>query len=107
MSKSGKKNVFAVLSHTEPKINEKNEIIFPVRSETDESYFNDVRQDLTVFLKGKLAVTHLSLRSEGITDFSGAPAERKFLSEVELLKKMIEQNPQLEKLKTMFDLDLK
>lgn len=107
LGKSGKKNIFAVLSHTEPKINEKNEIIFPVRSETDESYFNDVRQDLTVFLKGKLAVTHLSLRSEGITDFSGAPAERKFLSEVELLKKMIEQNPQLEKLKTMFDLDLK
>ena len=107
LGKSGKKNLFAVLSHTEPKINEKNEIIFPVRSETDESYFNDVRQDLTVFLKGKLAVTHLSLRSEGVTDSSGAAPERKFLSEVEILKKMTEQNPQLGKLKEMFDLDLK
>ena len=107
LGKSGKKNLFAVLSHTEPKINEKNEIIFPVRSETDESYFNDVRQDLTVFLKGKLAVTHLSLRSEGVTDSSGAAPERKFLSEVEVLKKMTEQNPQLGKLKEMFDLDLK
>lgn len=107
LGKSGKKNLFAVLSHTEPKINEKNEIIFPIRSETDESYFNDVRQDLTVFLKGKLAVTHLSLRSEGITDSSGAAPDRKFLSEVEVLKKMTEQNPQLVKLKEMFDLDLK
>ncbi len=107
LGKSGKKNLFAVLSHCDPKINEKNEIVFPVRSETDESYFNDVRQDLTEFLKGKLSVENLSLRSEGVEDHSGVPAEKKFLSEVELLKKMMKENPALGKLKEKFDLDLK
>ncbi|MFK7757712.1 MAG: DNA polymerase III subunit gamma/tau [Flavobacteriales bacterium] len=107
LGKSGKKNLFAVLSHCDPKINEKNEIVFPVRSETDESYFNDVRQDLTEFLKGKLSVENLSLRSEGVEDTSGVQPEKKFLSEVELLKKMMKENPTLEKLKEKFDLDLK
>ncbi len=107
LSDSGRKNLFAVLSHAEPMVNEKNEIVFPLRSKTDESYFNDVRQDLTQFLKGKLSVENLSLKSEGITDTSGEAPEKKFLSEVELLRKMIEQNPQLQKLKELFDLDLK
>ncbi len=107
LGRSGKKNLFAVLSHSAPKINEKNEIVFPVRSETDESFFNDVRQDLTEFLKGKLSVNNLSLRSEGIIDTDGMPPEKKFLSEVEVLRQMIDDNPNLEKLKKLFDLDLK
>jgi len=107
LGKSGRKNLFAVLSHSSPRINEKNEIVFPVRSETDESYFNDVRQDLTEFLKGKLAVNNLSLRSEGLTNSEEEEPSRKFLSEVEILKKMMAENPALEILKNKFDLDLK
>jgi len=85
LGNSGQKNLFAVLSHTVPEINEKNEIIYPVRSETENSYFNEVRQDLTEFLKGKLQLEFLVVKSSSLNENTAEIPGKKFLSETEIL----------------------
>ncbi len=107
LGSSGSKNLFAVLSHSIPELTEKSEIIYPVRSQTEKVYFNEVRRDLTDYLKGKLAAEYLIVKPNYLHESESEAPGKKFKTETEVLKEMLDEYPSLQKLKDLFDLELK